>query len=154
MTRKTQVLSQYTKAFCDYFNIPKGTNLSSYTKLWLAFLISGTFHSLSSLQMPHPTNLTPGERSLGFFYFFLWNVSAITVEDFFQWCGRRISPTMMEGNGWMKAVLGYVWVTLVMWQGLPLVGDMCLRLRVGAESPLPFSLSKSYVERYIGIPPL
>ncbi|PVI02642.1 hypothetical protein DM02DRAFT_670386 [Periconia macrospinosa] len=148
------MLSQYTEAFCAYFNIRKGTNMSSYTKLWLSFLISGTFHSLASLQMPHPANLTPGERSLGFFYFFLWNVSAITVEDFLQWCGRRISPKMMEGNGSMKTVVGYVWVTLVMWQGLPLVGDMCLRLRVGAESPLPFSLSKVYVERYVGIPPL
>lgn len=149
------MLSQYTEAFCAFFNISKGTNTSSYTKLWLAFLISGTFHAVSSLQMPPPNNLTPGERSLGFFWFFIWNVSAITLEDFLQWCARKVFPKgeLTREGSWIRTIVGYVWVTVVIWQGLPLVGDMCLRLRVGAESPLPFSLSKDLVERYIPIPP-
>ncbi|KAF1950187.1 hypothetical protein CC80DRAFT_496999 [Byssothecium circinans] len=149
------MLSQYTEAFGNFFGIPKGTLISSYTKLWLAFTISGTFHSLSSLQMPHPINLTPGERSLGFFYFFVWNASAITLEDFLQWCVRKIFPKreLIRNYCLLRELVGYFWVTVVMWQGLPLVGDMCLRLRVGAESPFPFSLSKPFVEKYVAIPP-
>lgn len=149
------MLSQYTEAFCAFFGIAKGTNASSYTKLWLAFLISGTFHSLSSLQMPHPANLSAGERSLGFFWFFLWNVSAITLEDFIQWCARQFFRREVLGGerSWARTIIGYIWVTIAMWQGLPFVGDMCLRLRVGAESPIPFSLSKPYIERYVPIPP-
>jgi hypothetical protein len=85
-------LAQIGEAWCAFFRIPKGTNTSSYTKLWLAFLISGFFHSVSSLQMPHPNNLTPSERSLGFFWFFIWNASAITLEDFLQWVARRVLP--------------------------------------------------------------
>lgn len=148
------VLAQIGDAWCAFFRIPKGTNASSYTKLWLAFLISGFFHSVASLQMPHPSNLTPGERSLGFFWFFIWNVSAITLEDFLQWLARRALPKGFAREGsWARNIIGYVWVIVVLWGGLPLVGDMCLRLRVGAESPLPFSLAHDFVKTYIPIPP-
>jgi hypothetical protein len=149
------MLSQYTEAFCTYFNIRKGTNTSSYTKLWLAFIISGFFHAVSSLQMPHPANLTSTEHSMGFFWFFMWNVSAITVEDFLQWAVRRTFPKgefVREGS-MVRTIVGYVWVVLVMWGGLPLVGDMCLRMRVGAESPLGFSVWRGIVEQYVPIPP-
>ncbi|KAF2677290.1 putative toxin biosynthesis protein [Lentithecium fluviatile CBS 122367] len=149
------VLAQYNEAFCAFFRIPKGTNMSSYMKLWLAFIISGFFHAVSSLQMPFPDNLTPGERSLGFWWFFIWNVSAITLEDFLLWIVKKTFPKgqfTREGS-WVRTVVGYLWVSLVIWQGLPLVGDMCLRMRVGAESPLPFSLSQGFVKEYVPIPP-
>ncbi|KAF2276648.1 toxin biosynthesis protein [Westerdykella ornata] len=147
-------LTQYVDAFADYFNIPKGTNLSSYTKLYLAFLISGFFHGICSLMMPAPDNLSTTERSLGFFLFFIWQVAAITVEDFGQWIARNFTSGELQREGSaMRRWIGYAWLILVMWFGLPLVGDMCLRMRVGVENPLPFSISRGFVEEYIPIPP-
>lgn len=149
-----QFLTQYTEAFARFFNIPKGTNLSSYTKLYLAFLISGFFHGYCSLMMPAPDNLTPAEHSLGFFLFFIWQVAAITVEDFAQWIVRNTTSGELAREGSrLRTWVGYIWVTAVMYGGLPLVGDMCLRMRFGIDNPLPVSFSRGFVKEYVPIPP-
>src|SRR3954463_9487643 len=103
------MLTIYTDAFANYFRIPRGTNLSSYTKLYLAFGISGVFHALSQLQMPCPINITSIERTWGFFLFFLWQMVAITFEDFVQW----IVPASIGGR-WRTAA-GRLWVIGSFW---------------------------------------
>ncbi len=148
------MLTQYTEALATLFHIPKGTNLSSYTKLYAAFLFSGVFHALSQLQMPSPINITAAERTVGFFLFFVWMMFAITVEDFVQWLVKLAGFKDEEEKGnCIRKVIGWLWVTIVMWLGMPLVGDTFLRMRMGVEPLLPHSFSRWFVESYIPIPP-
>jgi hypothetical protein len=148
------MLTQYTEALATFLRIHKGTNLSSYTKLYAAFLFSGFFHAFSQLQMPSPVNITTEERTVGFFLFFVWMMAAITMEDFVQWLVKPLgSHGWMSEGSWVRKLVGWAWVTLVMWQGMPLVGDTFLCMRMGAEPLLPNSLSRRLVERWVPIPP-
>ncbi|CAI6334459.1 unnamed protein product [Periconia digitata] len=148
------MLTQYSDAVATFFRIRKGTNMSSYTKLYTAFLISGTFHALSQLQMPSPINITAEERTRGFFLFFVWQMAAITLEDFVQWIVRTTRVPIFRGEGtWISTVVGWAWVTVVMWKGLPLVGDTFVRMRMGVDPLLPNSFSRGFVERWVPIPP-
>ncbi|KAJ8069763.1 hypothetical protein OCU04_000182 [Sclerotinia nivalis] len=140
------MLTMYTDGFANYFGIPRGTNISSYTKLYIAFSISGIFHALSQLQMPCPTNITPAERTLGFFLFFVWQMAAITFEDFVQW----MIPKPIGGR-WRK-VVGYLWVVASFWASMWLAADTFLRMRMGAESFLPLSFWAGIVESYFPVP--
>lgn len=148
------MLTLYTDAFINAVGIPRGTNWSSYTTLYLAFLISGTFHALSQRLMPCPVNVSDSERVVGFFLFFVWQAAAITFEDFVQWCWGRYMPGLrLSQNLLFSRVIGYFWVTWCIWSSLPLAGDTFLRMRMGEESFLPFSLVGPYVDRYVPIPP-
>lgn len=104
-------------------------------------MISGVMHAASMLILPSPSNLSLGDRTLGIFYFFLWQAAAVTLEDFFQWCYR--GPKL---GGW-ASILGYAWVVGSFWFSLPLAGDTMLRLRMGEDVPLPFSMFQSLVQK-------
>lgn len=148
------MITQYADAMAAVFNIPKGTNLSSYSKLYFAFLFSGTFHALSQLQMPSPVNITVSERTVGFLLFFIWQMAAITLEDFAQWLGKKVNfAGLSREKSTIRTWIGWTWVTVVMWKGLPLVGDTFLRLRMGVDSLLPYSLCRPLVEKWLPIPP-
>jgi hypothetical protein len=149
------MLTQYTDALAKALHIPRGTNFSSYTKLYTAFLISGTFHAMSQLQMPSPINITASERTVGFFLFFVWMMAAITIEDFVQWVVKRVGfgGLKTEGSN-IRTLVGWIWVTVVIWTGMPLVGDTFLRMRMGVEPLLPNSFSRDLVEKWVPIPPL
>lgn len=141
------MLTSYTNAVANSLRIPRGSNVSSYTKLYLAFCISGSFHALGQLHLPRPSNITAAEGSTGFFLFFVWQAVAITVEDFVQWVVRK--------SGWrVSGKIGYIWVLISMWSSFWLVGDTVLRLRIGTGSFAPFNLTRRIVEAYVSIPPL
>ncbi|KAI1422000.1 membrane bound O-acyl transferase family-domain-containing protein [Xylaria sp. FL1777] len=148
------MLTSYTDAFVDALGIRRGTNWSSYTTLYLAFLFSGTFHALSQRQMPCPVDVSDSERVVGFFLFFVWQAAAITVEDFVQWSwGRYTKERGLSRNIFISRVVGYIWVTWCIWTSLPLAGDTFLRMRLGEESFLPFSLTGPYVDKFVPVPP-
>ncbi|KAI1647328.1 membrane bound O-acyl transferase family-domain-containing protein [Daldinia loculata] len=148
------MFTSYTDVFADSFGIRRGTNLSSYTKLYLAFLISGCFHALGQLHLPRPSDVTSRECSIGFLLFFLWQAVAITVEDITIWAMHRNSASESKGRvPKYYSIVGYVWVFLSMWWSLPLVGDAVLKLRVGTGSFLPFPLTRPFVEAYVPVPP-
>ena len=148
------MLTSYTNAFIQILKIPRGTNLSSYTTLYLAFTMSGAFHALSQLQMPCPTNITPAERTVGFFLFFVWQAAAITLEDLMQWCWRKAGRGLRQDTGKLgRRLVGYVWITVSMWASMPLVADTFLRMRIGTESFLPFTIAGPWVQQYVPIPP-
>lgn len=154
ITNSPQMLTSYTDAFAHFLGIPRGCNLSSYTKLYLAFLISGTFHTLGQLHLPRPSNVTAEECSLGFLLFFAWQAAAITVEDLVicvrdRTAGKPSSPGVEQ----LYRLLGYTWVFMSMWWSLHYVGDTVLKIRVGTESFAPFPLMRPIVEAYVPIPP-
>ncbi|MCJ1380203.1 hypothetical protein MMC17_003306 [Xylographa soralifera] len=148
------MLTSYTDAFIKILKIPRGTNLSSYSTLYIAFILSGAFHALSQLQMPCPTNITPAERTVGFFLFFVWQAVAITVEDLIYWCWRKAGGSVEQNQRHLgRRLVGYLWITASMWASMPLVADTFLRMRMGAESFLPFTVTGPLVQRYVPIPP-
>ncbi|KAF2972983.1 hypothetical protein GQX73_g506 [Xylaria multiplex] len=106
------MLTSYTDAFIDTVGIPRGTNWSSYTTLYLAFIFSGMFHALSQRQMPCPVDVTDSERVTGFFLFFVWQAAAITFEDFTQWCWKRVLVGNVEYLGEFAACRRYISLTL------------------------------------------
>ncbi|RWA09793.1 hypothetical protein EKO27_g5289 [Xylaria grammica] len=124
---------------------------SSYTTLYIAFFISGTFHALGLLYLPRPANIGDWECSSGLFKFFILQAVAITFEDFMIWCGRHVIGSRLQR---LARLLGYVWVFFFMWWSLQLVGDSVLKLRIGEGAFSPFPLMRPFVRAYISIPPV
>lgn len=147
------MLTSYTESFVNAVGITRGTNWSSYTQLYLAFLLSGAFHALSQRQMPRPVDVFDGDVVVGFFLFFVWQALAITFEDFAQYCWRGwLKRRGIDDSPLVARIVGYVWVTSCMWTSLPLAGDTFLRLRMGEDHMLPFDLTGSLVNKVIPIP--
>jgi len=114
--------------------------MSSYTQLWLSFLISGLGHAASIVVLPSPDNITFSERSYGLVAFFLFQAAAITIEDFVLWLrGPRSSSVF-------GSLLGYGWVAGTLWYSLPLAGDVYVRMRLGEKPLLPFTVIGPWVK--------
>ena len=151
LTLFIQVLNSWTGAFVDYFGIKRGTNLSSYTQLWLAFLLSGCMHANSMLGLPAPFNITRSERTVGMVQFFLFQAAAITFEDFVQWGWKRLGGKT-ENAGPLLRTVGYVWVVGCFWYSMHFAANVMLRMRLMEESFLPFTLVGAWVQK-LPIPP-
>ena len=145
-----QVLTTFTGAFVDAVGIKRGSTLSSYTQLWLAFLISALMHAQSFLILPSPTNITLSERTVGVVQFFLWQAAAITFEDFVQWLWARLGGKT-SGPSIFRTVIGYVWVVWSFWYSVPLGADVWMRMRIGQEPFLPFTVVGPWM-KYVPIP--
>ncbi|CAK5284958.1 unnamed protein product [Mycena citricolor] len=78
-----------------------GTNASSYTQLYTAFLISGLLHYAAEV---YALDFWHG----GALHFFLAQAVAITVEDFVKYLGRRAG---LGPRSRAVRYLGYLWVT-------------------------------------------
>lgn len=50
-------------------------------------------------------------------------------------------------------IVGYLWITASIWASMPLVADTFLRMRLGTESFLPFTIAGPFVQKYVPIPP-
>ena len=86
-----QILSSHGKYLTQrVFRFPSGSNLSSYTQLYTAFLISGLIHN-------------PG-RDTRPLQFFLFQAVAITFED------ATIALAARIGLKTMHRSIGYFWV--------------------------------------------
>jgi len=146
-----QSLTAYTSAFVNLLGIKRGTNLSSYTQLWLAFAISGAMHANSMLGLPRPLNITTTECTIGMLQFFLWQAFAITSEDFVMWlCRRGFGGT---GPRWMRAWVGGPWVVGSFWYSMAFAGDVMLRMRLGEETFLPGTVVGGLVREWVPVPP-
>ena len=136
------MLNGYTGFLTGYFGIKRGGKVSSYTQLWLSFTISGIMHALSMSLLPYSTNITFAERTIGVMIYFLWQAAAITAEDFVQWACRKQS--LHIPRTW-RTLIGYVWVTASFWYLLPFAADVLLKLKMGQESPLPFTVVRQFI---------
>ncbi|POS75434.1 hypothetical protein DHEL01_v206176 [Diaporthe helianthi] len=142
--------TKFTGFVINTIGIARGTNLSSYTQIWLAFVASGLMHAQSMLLLPHPPNITVSERTLGVLAFFLWQAAAITIEDLFQWLYRRTYSGFLSQRA--MNVIGYAWVIVSFWISLPWAGNVMMRLRLTEKSFLGFSLFENMMQR-IAVPP-
>ncbi|KAJ6788703.1 hypothetical protein PWT90_02425 [Aphanocladium album] len=99
-----QRLRKTLTAFSDFLSdrilfIPRGTTLSTYTRLFFVFALSGLLH--------HPIDLIQGLASseAGSLAFFLLQPVGIVIEDAVQ-AATRGWPLPR----WVRSVAGYVWV--------------------------------------------
>lgn len=110
----------------EFLKFPRGTNRSSYTQLYVAFLLSGAIHFSGEFMF---------ERRLvsRSFKFFLLQAVAITFEDFvidatkrlLLYRGIKLEPGKAD-KSWAETVLrggGYCWVTLWFCLTLPVWMD-------------------------------
>ncbi|OTB04086.1 hypothetical protein M426DRAFT_321179 [Hypoxylon sp. CI-4A] len=141
-----RTLTKVNGFIVDFLSIHRGTNISSYIQIWLAFTISGFMHAQSMLLLPHPSNITFAERTAGVMAFFLWQAAAITTEDFVQWLWGKLSGDL-EVNPWARRFIGYTWVISTFWVSLPWAADVMMRIRLTEESFLGFSILRSAVQR-------
>ncbi|KAI0471152.1 putative toxin biosynthesis protein [Xylaria cf. heliscus] len=119
-------------------------------RLWFSFLISGYFHASSHLIIPSPINVPVGETACPIFYFFVLQATAITFEDFVKWIWCK-GLGKGEGESKLRSAVGYAWVIGWLWYSIRFPALGLLRSRVGAESPLPFSVTEPWV-KYVPIP--
>lgn len=85
-----------------FIGFKKGTLLSRYFQLYLAFFISFSIHWWQ--------RYTITRRDGGELAFFMMQPVVITIEDFIQWVwGRTISPKRKETLHSFEQVVGYVW---------------------------------------------
>lgn len=139
------MFNTYTTAFVDAAGIRHGTNLSSYTQLWLAFLMSGLGHAASILVLPSPANISLPERTAGLVQFFLSQAAVITFEDAIQWSWTRLWGKSSAGAAFRSAV-GYAWVIGTLRYTLPWAGDVFVRMRLGEDPVLPFTVAGPWVK--------
>ena len=109
-----------------FLKFRRGTNLSSYAQLYVAFFLSAVFHFAGEFTY---------ERRIVYrsFKFFLLQAVAITLEDFFIYlskrllllCGMRLNPGSTDET-WVGAVVrvvGYCWVIIWFCLTLPVYVD-------------------------------
>jgi len=109
-----------------FLKFPRGTNLSSYTQLYVAFFLSGLLHFSGDFVLEKRV----ASRS---FKFFLLQAAAITFEDFVIHITKRflhrremeLKPreTSKSRTGVVVRVIGYCWVMLWLCLTLPVWQD-------------------------------
>jgi len=103
-------------------NFPRGSNLSSYTQLYVAFFLSAIIHTSGDF-------VSEGRIPSRSFKFFLLQAAAITLEDLVAYIAKQwLRPRGIElkpgkaGESWVEVavrVIGYCWVTLWLCLTLP-----------------------------------
>ncbi|THH16553.1 hypothetical protein EW146_g4107 [Bondarzewia mesenterica] len=126
--------------FVRLFSFKKGTSGSSYTQLYVAFIVSGLMHCA-------------GDAMVGWEYFgsslpfFVLQALAITVEDGVIELYRRSGVRLpLKVTRW----IGYLWVFVWFSFSCPIYIDWSLRADIGRTAVLPISLVQ-YV--YHGLTP-
>ena len=105
---------------------PRGTNRSSYTQLYVAFLLSGIIHFSGEF-------IIKREITYCSLKFFPLQAVAITFEDFVIYVARRlllragitVKPEAADGYwaGIFLRILGYCWVALWLCLSAPILQD-------------------------------
>ncbi|KAJ4469066.1 membrane bound O-acyl transferase family-domain-containing protein [Lentinula edodes] len=133
-----------------FLNLKQGTKISAYTKLFVAFLISGTIHQMCDYSLQHRDFWAGGS-----FTFFLSQAVMIILEDSFIAAGERLG---IQAGSYVR-ILGYIWtlvwfaIALPIWldpyfhdgmatsEGLSVIGALWKRDWTGSSVNLSLPLS-------------
>jgi hypothetical protein len=130
-----------SSAVIESWQITRGSMLSSYLQIWMAFDISGLCHAHSILMLPNVAQTSIYDRITGTIMFFLWQVAAIRVEDLVQCLGRGLLSAPKDQ--WQRHIIGYVRVLWSFWVSLPWVPDDLLRMGLLIRPTTEFSVTRS-----------
>ncbi|KAA1477250.1 hypothetical protein DENSPDRAFT_844450 [Dentipellis sp. KUC8613] len=127
----------------------RGTTASSYTQLYIAFILSGIQHSGGDY-MADPTlwrqSFTANPLFYQSFTFFFSQAVAITGEDAVIWVGMKLGVRESRAT----RVLGYAWTFVWFSWSAANYADVCLNAKTGRGEVLPFSVSR-YLGRNFGL---
>jgi hypothetical protein len=101
-----QFLGPLGKVTSTAFGFNPGTLGSSYTQLYVAFILSGLIHTGGDMLLYSHTSATSISRPFFSMPFFLLQAIIITLEDMFIGITKRLR---VKSSAWTR-VLGYVWV--------------------------------------------
>jgi len=136
--RKFSSIAHYTVH--QWLNLPRGTLVSRYLRIVLAFLSSGFMHLLD--------DFASGVKfqDSGAMRFFIAQGLGMVIEDIF-YKKYRSSTTVIPKN--ISRVLGYVWVSLYLtWTVPAYIYPMMWRTNQGFnDSTIPFTFFGSSAER-------
>ena len=120
----------------DFLGFPRGTNLSSYTQLYVDFFLSAILHFSGDFVIEKRIVT----RS---FEFCLLQAVAITFEDLVIYTAKRLLRRGGNLDGpWMIVIVravGYCWVTLWLSLTLPIALDGLSVLGIGSADRRPIS---------------
>ncbi|WDK20958.1 hypothetical protein CGRA01v4_12247 [Colletotrichum graminicola] len=135
------VLTWHADLLADsVFRIPRGTVLSKYTRLWLAFMISGLIHYISDVAM----GVEPSQS--GSPLFFILQAFGITLEDGFQSLVSRYHWNGREGTWKSGRILIRLWLIGFLVWSTPTWFYPQQRLGVDATSLLPLRIIPTIIQ--------
>ncbi|KAK0118739.1 hypothetical protein ONS95_007626 [Cadophora gregata] len=135
------VLTGHADLLADsVFRIPRKTALSKYTRLWLAFLISGLIHYISDIAM----GVEPSQS--GSPVFFALQAFGISVEDGFQALVSRCRWNERERIRKSGRSLIRIWVIGFLVWSTPTWFYPQQRLRIDATSLLPIRVIPTIIQ--------
>lgn len=134
----------------DYLAISRGSRLSSYTQIWLAFLASGfmqarTLHAFAAASSERHC-LGEDRRGNGFLSL---ASGGHHTKDFVQWLWKPYLVGRDNSGASIRKLVGYLWVTVPFWISLPWAADVMMQLT--EDSFLGFSVVQGLIG-YIPVP--
>ncbi|KAG2340943.1 hypothetical protein BDR05DRAFT_888905 [Suillus weaverae] len=117
-------LAPLGKAISSVLGFKRGTSGSSYTQIYVAFLISGLVHTGGDIVLSG-SSASPVSRPLFSMPFFFSQAIVITLEDLLIRIARRLG---VKDSTWTRA-LGFVWVAV--WFGWCVPGYVENMIRAG-----------------------
>lgn len=149
LIRVEQMFTGYGQAIVRILRIPRGTNLSSYTQLYVSFAISGLFHALMTY------NIIPSTSSLSFedsfmlaFKFFVLQAMGIHFEDTVLAAYRRLRHMPASKNQTFGRVFGYLWVISWFWFSLGWGGDALLKSGIMGVNDVPMPIAGKLLSKF------
>lgn len=116
-------------------SVSRHSAVSRYTRLMIAFFISGLIHYYADMLMGVP------DAENGAVVFFLLHVAFIILEDAFGPVVRSLLP------GRLRYVLGYLWVFAFFVWSSPVWIYPGMRLGINAAALLPVRVVGPWIER-------
>ena len=138
------MFTAYGQAVLRIFSIPRRTNLSSYTQLYVSFTISGIFHGLMTYHMPGMSIFPFEDKFMLAFKFFVLQAIGIHFEDIVLGiCDRLRYPkqAFAKNHKTFWRIFGYLWVISWFWFSLGWGGDAYLKSGIMGlnDVPMPFA---------------
>ena len=125
----------------DLLRIPKGTLLARYSRIWIAFFISGAIHAGMAEDSYHI-------RGSGTVRFFCTQALGIMLEDGVQAMWARVASDRRKKRDtplWNK-IVGFLWLLAFMTWSTPVWSyRMFQRERPGIDTPLGISIISRFL---------
>ena len=68
-----------------------------------------------------------------------------------QWAWKSVTADGKAPEAWWTKAVGYGWAATSFWVSLPMAGDVMLKMRMGQDTPLPFTLF-GWLSKHINVP--
>ncbi|KAM7197955.1 Membrane bound O-acyl transferase family domain containing protein, partial [Naviculisporaceae sp. PSN 640] len=122
--------------------------ISRYSRLLLAFLISGVHHMNIDRAMG-----VPAGESVGAVVMWTVHAGAIMLEDAtgYLLSSRNVAQGLLKKHPRTRRWLGYLWVLVFLVWSTPVYTYPSMRLGIKTADSLPFRLVGPYVQRAVGV---